>query len=161
MKAQFIPLLFLGIALTAMGCDSKNKTAETTPPTPEAASAQAKATSDPGGKPFAVQADAASVSVGTDGKANLSIKPAAGFKVNEDYPWKATFADAKGVTLTQKEFAKDTWKLSPKGAELEIPLKASEAGEHTLTAKVNFSVCNDEKCEVVRDHEVNLKVAAK
>ena len=163
MKIQMMTLscvLIGALALTA--CDSKQKTAETPPPTAEEAGGEkAAAPSGAAGKPFSVQADAASVTVGADGKASLSIKPGAGFKVNEEYPWKATFADAKGVELTNKEFAKDTWKLSPKGADLEIPLKASEAGEHTLTAKLNFSVCNDEKCEVVRDHEVTMKVAAK
>jgi hypothetical protein len=50
-------------------------------------------------------------------------------------------------------------KLEPARATLPIPFTA-EAGKHTVSGQLSFSVCTDDKC-VIEKRELALEIEAK
>ena len=183
-RTQFVGVLSALVMMTlAAGCDKVDEGAEVNAPaaidksgakTPvngkeknlakddgEAPKKGAAKAEEKGAVNFTVAVDAVSVVVGADGEARIAIKTADGFKINKDYPWKASVTEIPGLEFKEKSFSKDKWTLNDKDAALTLPVTAKEAGEKDVEAKLSFSVCNDSRCDVIRDHKVTLKVAAK
>jgi hypothetical protein len=98
---------------------------------------------------------------GEAGKVTIVVTPKTGFKVNKEFPWRAALTGGAGMTVPTDEQGTDKWKLTDKEGTLELPVTLAEAGEKDLKGKLNFSVCNDDRCDVIRDHEVSFKIAAK
>lgn len=101
-----------------------------------------------------------SLTVGAEGKAAITVKAAPGFKVNQEYPWKAQITAGEKLTVTQLELKKDAWTLTEKEASVGIPVVAKEAGDDKLEAKLKFSICNDQQCFML-NKTATIKVAAK
>lgn len=166
--------LLAALSLLAAGCQSSSQATAEAPAKPAADSAKpaadakqpaaatpAKPAAKKGDAIFSVSDAVSEIKVGADGKATLKITPKAGFKINTEYPWKAALTAPEGITLKSAAFGKDTWSLDNKAASLEIPVQASAAGEKTIEGKLNFSICDDSRCEVFRDEAVKIKVAAR
>jgi hypothetical protein len=121
----------------------------------EAAPADAKADT------YTIVAPALELGVGSPGMLTLEVKPAPGHKINEEFPWKATLSAPPGVMLTSAELPSEQWTISKESATTKSPLTASQAVDGEIKAKLNFSVCDDSACQIIRDKEVTIKVAAK
>ncbi len=161
------------LALFAVGCESGEK-AKADAPTQtdtkpgavvgkktDAKKAPAKAAPKKmGSDAYSVSAKDLSLELGKDGELAIEIKASPGFKINEEFPWKAKFAKFEGIA-TPEMASKDKWNLTKQVAALKLPVKAEKACDGKLKATLNFSICNDERCEIIRDKEVEVTVAAK
>lgn len=172
-KTGLVALAILALAACESGAGQTK--AETTEPTPNAASATAekKAAAEAGAKKeeakkaparkdgnFTIKTSSGDLVAGTAGEFGIDVKPKPGYKINKDFPWKAKIVAGDNFTV-DAEVGKDKWTLDDKGASLKAPITAKAAGDGEVKAKVSFSVCNDTACDVIRDHEVVVKVAAK
>ena len=156
-------LLTTVVVLGMIGCDRGARETSVSPAPEPASDDTQQPPADPATTTtanYSITSKSATVSVGEPGKFAIGVQPNPGYKINLDYPWAAKLASDPQLTVEPKA-GKDKWTLAEKGARLEMPVTAREAGNHELKAKVSFSVCNDKACDVIRDKEVVVKVAAK
>lgn len=99
-------------------------------------------------KNFRVTTTAAAVATGTDGKINVSITPAKGYKWNKDFPASLKFGDESNdfITMGTKMFRGDAFKAGKKNVSLAAGFKGTKAGESRVAGELRFSVCNEESC---------------
>ena len=98
---------------------------------------------------FTISAEPAKIATGADGVSTVTITPAKGWKWNMQYPSKLIFeSDGKHAALTQKKITKADkgFQASEKQASVAVSLKGVSAGAETITGKVSFSVCNEDRC---------------
>lgn len=167
MRYQYTLLIAL-LALGLFACESGagQTMAQPTEPTPVATPTPG-ATKSAGEMPapartenFTIATASPALAVGVAGEMAIDVKPNSGYKINKEFPWKAKMSSGDNFTV-DAEIGKDKWTLDEKGASLKTPVTAKAAGDGEVTAKVSFSVCNETACDVIRDHEVVVKVAAK
>lgn len=173
MKKVFWVML-CAVGLLATACDSApQQKADNNPPSADKMDKQVEA--KPAGdkmadkmadkkddKPahYTINAGELELTVGEAGELAIEVKPAPGFKVNEEFPWKASLSPAENLAVDAVA-SQDKWALSKESAALKLPITAKAAGEGQIKASLNFSVCDESACEVIRDKEVVIKVAAK
>jgi hypothetical protein len=88
-----------------------------------------------------------SVKVGADGKFALHIKPAAGYHVNKEGPFKIVLSGDRvkpALDRLERKHAKDGNVESPR---FEVALKGVEAGAGKLQADATFVICSETVCE--------------
>ncbi len=170
LRTVLIALVALGLAACESGAGQTK--AQPTEPTPATAAAPAEkpgaataAKESPKAPPavaenYTIAGNAPELAVGTAGELSIDVKPKPGYKINLEFPWKAKMDGGDNFTV-DAEAGKDSWTLDKASALLKAPVTAKAAGDGTVTAKVSFSVCNDNACDVIRDREVVVKVAAK
>ncbi len=157
----------LTVALFATGCNPPKaepmaaKPGEGADGKTEAAPKAAVGSAEKKEQNFTIKTEDADLKVGEKGQSKLLVEPGEGFKINEEYPWKASCGAVEALGVSAVEVGKDDWKLDKKKANLDVALTATKAGSGELSCSLNFSVCNDTQCELIRDHEVKLKLAAK
>lgn len=78
---------------------------------------------------------------------SVSLVPAEGWKVNEEYPMtvEVDSPEALGV-MTSKMGKGDAAAFDTHQARFDIPFTPAAAGEHEVMATVNFAVCTAETC---------------
>jgi len=96
---------------------------------------------------------------GKAAEADIVLNAKAPFHVNQQYPYKFKLKEAPGVTYPNMVVAKDAVKLEPARATLPVAFTA-EAGKHTVSGLLSFSVCTDDKC-VIEKRELALEIEAK
>lgn len=123
-----------------------------------ASPAFADAKKDPGKDAPAPKKDAQSYTVelkakgpykkGVEGKVELTLTPKAGYHVNPDYPAKLKLQDPapEGITYPKKVLKKEDGKFEEKGASLDVPFVAANAGKAKVSGTFQFSVCSDKNC---------------
>jgi hypothetical protein len=88
------------------------------------------------------------VKAGGSGVATIVITPAAGWKMNHEFPTKITVAAPSDVSLTNAEQKReDAASFADKGASFVVPFTASSAGDKAFQAKLKFAVCTDATCD--------------
>jgi hypothetical protein len=109
------------------------------------------------------QAKAEPVKVGAAGQLQVAIKPAKGYKWNEQFPasLKVDGASCSVASFTTTDFGRGDFKMADKDATVAVPVQGKTAGEQVVKAKASFSVCNDETCLIFRDEPVELKVTVR
>ena len=119
------------------------------------------ASAEEGAKNYTVSANSTDAAVGSNGKIDVTISPAKGFKWNKDFPAMLTFkAGAESfATLSTTEIKSDGFQVSEKSASAAAEFKGNQAGTQTVTGQLRFSVCNEESCIIAtEDLSVNLSV---
>lgn len=163
-RIPHILLLALATTLASVGCD-QNKSGPVEPSAEEPTSATDE-TTKPAPAPssgevlYAVKGPAQSVKVGEPADVKLSIEPSEGFKINKLFDWNFEFHPNDAVTLESNQISSEGVQLEDSGATIPVKVTAESAGDHELNATGNFSVCNDDKCELYRDQEVTFKLQA-
>jgi hypothetical protein len=173
LRTFLIALAVLGLAACESGAgQTKAQPTEPTPvgtsaPTAKAGGGDVKAPAAPAtpkapavAENYTIAGAAPALTVGTAGELTIDVKPKPGYKINLEFPWKAKIVGGDNFTV-EPQVGKDKWTLDKASASLKTPVTAKAAGDGTVTAKVSFSVCNDNACDVIRDREVAVKVAAK
>ena len=91
---------------------------------------------------------------------HFSVKPASGFKINLEYPWKVEFKKATNAELERKLVKRDDGiTLDEARARIDVPV--SESGENVeVEAIASFSVCNENVCKNYRDEPIMLSFKA-
>ncbi len=87
----------------------------------------------------------------------LSAKPP--YHVNDKYPYKFKLKDAPGLTFVSMVVTKDAVKFEPARATVPVVFTPS-AGKHTLSGRLSFSVCTDDKC-MIEKRDLALEIEAK
>lgn len=93
------------------------------------------------------EGSSSSVKVGADGKFALHIKPAAGYHVNKEGPFKILLSGDRvkpAIDKLERKHAKDGNVESPR---FEVALKGLEAGAGKLQADATFVICSETVCE--------------
>lgn len=145
----------------ASGCDQQKSGPVATSPEANTNAAALEQTPSPAGTElFATVGHGAAIPIGTAADVEFGITPSDGFKINKEYPWSFEFHPHDAVQFTSSSIAMESLKLDDARATIPAKITASKPGEHTLTATGNFSVCNDDKCELYRNREVTFKMAA-
>ena len=173
---QLVCFFVFVTALAATGCEQKQAEPVNEEPKPEAAvkaegaGVEAKAndgvqkapaaTENAAAVVYSIEAPDLSVKVGEKGAVKIDIKPIDGYKINEQYPWKVEMTSPENFGVENAKLGKDKWQLSKALASISVPIEAKTAGEGEVKAKVKFSICNEDKCELLKK-DIVVKVAAK
>lgn len=144
-------LLLATLGLLMPGCketrqiDTKNASAQSPEPSTKSAD-----------KKYSVEVPAAQ-----EGGAHFAVKPASGFKINLEYPWKVEFKTTQHGELTRNVVKRgDGITLDESEARVDVPLDFKGGESTTVEAVASFSVCNDDVCKNYRDEPMMLSFNA-
>ncbi|MEM9462886.1 MAG: hypothetical protein AAGF11_52580 [Myxococcota bacterium] len=177
----------LGLLLAA-GCGGESKPAAKSPAPEASASAASADKAEPASKASAAHKGAAApdkvkvvegAAPGGDDRYALHIEPPAEsstgqqaevvvrvvpkepWHMNLDFPTSLKVTPPTGLSLASADLKKgDARKLDDSTCEFAVQFTPKEAGEHTVTGKFKFAVCQDEACSPVTE-DVEFKVAVK
>lgn len=143
----------MALAVSVSACDQRAKTIP-----PQATTSKARA---PKAKPYSVSPAQASLPAGQASAVALTIRPAPAFKINKDYNWSITFeAPGEGASLSKRTFQKKDLQLDDAQATVPLEVTVAKPGTHTLQAKADFSVCNDDQCLVLDAETLEFQLEA-
>lgn len=84
---------------------------------------------------------------GQEGRFEIALTPRGGYHVNADYPLTIELEAPGAVTLPDAELvAGDAAEFGEPRARFQVPFTATDAGQHRVTARVDFAVCTPEAC---------------
>ena len=96
---------------------------------------------------------------GKSGEADIVLNAKAPFHVNQQYPYKFKLKESPGLSYPNMVVSKESVKLEPARATVPV-LFTPEAGKHTVSGQLSFSVCTDDKC-VIEKRDLALEIEAK
>lgn len=101
-----------------------------------------------GDSSYALKVDAPpKLASGAEGTVRVSVVPAAGWKMNHEFPTKLEVTAPEGVTVAQaKQSIADAERFEDAGATFAVKFTAQSAGEKAFQAKFRFAVCTDATC---------------
>jgi hypothetical protein len=101
--------------------------------------------------------------VGKQGNLELTILPAKGYKWNKDYPAKIKLPESKLVSFSKQVLKARDGDITAKDKHgvAKMVCTGTTAGTEEITATANFSVCNNETCQVLRKRNVVLNLVVK
>jgi hypothetical protein len=102
---------------------------------------------DPGAKPFTVTVARVAAQKGQPAKAQVVIKPGAGWHLNKDYPTTLKLRPPAGVQAQKADFSKADAALSEQEARFDVVLTSSEAGKKSVPGDLRFAVCSESTCD--------------
>jgi hypothetical protein len=105
-----------------------------------------------------VTPDPGKTTVGTPGKAGLTLAAKNGWHLNPDAPISVKLTPAEGVTvdkpkLTRKDLASST----PEKAKFDVGFAASTPGAKSIECETSFVICQESACKPIKE-TVTLKV---
>jgi len=180
--ARSLSIASLGLLLSA-GCGGESKPAAKSPTQPEG-DAAAKHHDDepvvavdpaaggetvkvvdgkaPGDERYALQIEPpAEATAGSEGEVVVRVVPKEPWHMNLDFPTSLEVTPPEGITLAEAKQGKgDARKLDDSACEFAVKFTPAAAGEHTMTGKFKFAVCQDEACSPVTE-DVEFTVAVK
>ncbi len=158
MKRILISAAILGSSVALAACD-KDEAAGAQEPvmnTPEKAPAKQPGTDDR----YATKSPDDEAVVGQKTKVAFRIEPRGDLKINKEFPWKIEFQAPEGVELGATALDRSAIELTDSAATIPVDLTAAEAGQLKLAATGNFSVCNPQRCDILRDEPLEFSVVA-
>ena len=99
------------------------------------------------GKPYTLTAAAVSGATGQPVKAQVVIKPAAGYHMNEEFPTSLKLSPTQGVTYAKAQLSKADAAMSKSECRFDVVLTGAEAGKKTVTGNLSFAVCTETTCD--------------
>jgi hypothetical protein len=109
---------------------------------------------------YTVQATKTAAKVGEPVKAGFEIKPASGWKINEEYPWKFEVEPGQNLQVAATTINKEQVQLSQAVAKVPVEVTATAAGTYDLKAKGRLSICNPDACHNFQNQEIVFQVEA-
>lgn len=109
---------------------------------------------------YVVASPDAPVTVGREQAVSLQIRPAPGWKINKLFDWNFEFQQPSSASIADTTVASDKIQLDDASATIPVTLTARNEGPVELAASADFSVCNDDKCELYQDVQLNFVVPA-
>lgn len=112
---------------------------------PAAAASAREVAEDPS---FELRASATgSYAQGQEGRFEVALTPRGEYHVNDQYPMTITLAGPGAVTFPSAEITREqATEYGEPRARFQVPFTATAAGEHRVTAQVDFAVCTPESC---------------
>ncbi|MCA9605188.1 MAG: hypothetical protein KC619_06320 [Myxococcales bacterium] len=155
-------LLSLGLGLAACGGEDgaagghEGAQTETTTPdpepeppaVPEACTVDGEAQAVVDDPTFELRATATGpYTTGQEGHFGVALTPRGEYHVNQDFPMTIRPCAGEGVTLPDAELGnEDAAERTERAARFSVPFTAETAGEHRVSAVVDFAVCTPENC---------------
>jgi len=118
------------------------------PAEPEACEVDGEAAAVAEDPSFELRASASGpYTAGEQGTFGIRLTPRGEYHVNEQFPLRVRPCAAEAVTLPSPELDnEDAAEHTEQTARFEVPFTATEAGEHRVSAIVDFAVCTPETC---------------
>lgn len=112
---------------------------------PAAAASARDVAEDPS---FELRASATgSYAQGQEGRFEVALTPRGNYHVNDQYPMTITLAGPGEVTFPSAEITREqAAEYGEPRARFQVPFTATAAGQHRVTAQVDFAVCTPESC---------------
>ncbi len=86
------------------------------------------------------------------GSVRLRVTPSVGFKLNLLYPWQLSVPGTEAVSVEQGQWDRESAEtFGEQEAVFVIPVSSSAEGANTLPGHLNFSVCNDSRCDLPQE----------
>lgn len=140
-----------------MGCEPK-QAAPVAPEPMAAAPSEASPGSRARATNYRLESPSEPIAAGAASRVDLGVVPGANLKINLEYPWKITFEEVEGLSLGTTVLNREALQLTEARATIPLEVTAEEAGDYTLNAVGNFSVCNDDRCDILRDEALQFTV---
>lgn len=162
-------LIALALAFAA-GCNkpAEEPAAEPAAPAPAAAEASptpakpaAPAEAAPAAKNYVVRITPGDATAGQPASSVIEITPAAGYKMNLEFPSRLALDTPEGAALGKTELTADDLEITEKALKFTVAYTPEQAGQLDLAGAADFSVCNENACKLVRDEKVAWQVAVK
>ncbi len=157
--------LFVLLSSTAaLGCQSPSNASEPTsrPAAAPTVTAPVSTASVPApAAPYTVRIVPGDAAVGKPATSLVEVTPGPGFHMNKDFPTKLRLTPAPGVTLGKNELLKEDAELSDEQLRFSVAFTSTTAGQTTLSALCDFSICNDTTCKLIRDEKLAWDVDVK
>lgn len=159
---QYTAVGLMVVAMMIAGCERQEYQ-------PEAVSAHSEEsdgeTSSPNraGPPshhYSARLEGGELVAGDDGELVVEVYPSSDLRINLDFPWSLNFEETEGLELKTMEFDGEEMELSEEVAQIPVGARVEEPGEYVVSARGDFSVCNDEICHILRDEHVEFAVDA-
>jgi hypothetical protein len=84
---------------------------------------------------------------GQEGRFEIALTPRGNYHVNTQYPLSIQLEAPSGVALPDAELGNDdAAEFGEPRARFQVPFTAAAAGEHRVTARVDFAMCTPEAC---------------
>lgn len=109
---------------------------------------------------YTVRLETTEVTVGKPTPVELVVLPGRDLKINLDFPWKFEFQPGEAVAFENTTVSRDAMTLDDERARVPVTVEARQAGPITIEAVGSFSVCNDDRCDILRDEPVFLALHA-
>ena len=75
-----------------------------------------------------------------------------GFKLNLLYRWQLSVNGTDAVSVERDEWDRESAEsFGEDEAVFVVPVSSSQAGDNTLPGHLNFSVCNDSRCDLPQE----------
>ena len=110
---------------------------------------------------YSMQVQGTEVETEAEASVEIALLPGPDLKINLEFPWSIQFDAAPGLDLPEGILDASAMDLREERALIPVALTAREAGVREVTARANFSVCNDDRCEILRDQELVFTVEAR
>lgn len=109
---------------------------------------------------FTTGVEGAEVEVGEESRVEFQVFPGPDLRINDEFPWAIEFDDVEGLELGASSMDWTDMELRDERATIPVDVTAAQVGRYTLEAKADLSVCNDERCDILRGEPVELVVEA-
>lgn len=111
---------------------------------------------DGGSHHYSLQVEGTEFERGDSREVTVRVAPQGDLWINLDFPWGLEVEEAQGVELAAEQLEGEDMELSKEEAAMPLELTAEQPGEYAVSARGDFSVCNDEICHTLRDQQVEF-----
>ncbi len=137
------------------------ETSATEPVAAPASAAAASAASDAPAAEYTVRIVPGDAKAGEGGTSIVEVTPAAGFKMNLEFPARAKNLACAGGTVAQPEVVPGEGDITEQALRFKVPFTAAAAGKVEINGLADFSVCNERACKLIRDEKLAWAVEVK
>jgi hypothetical protein len=109
---------------------------------------------------YTMRVEGAEVAAAEPAQLELQLLPGPDLKINLEFPWTIEFEEQEGLELPAGVLDASAMELTDEVARIPMDVTVTEAGTREVTARANFSVCNDDRCEILRDQKLQFSVHA-
>lgn len=109
---------------------------------------------------YTTEIDGATVVVDENNQVKLQVFPGPDLNINDEFPWMIEFDDVEGLEFEQSDLRWDDMELTDDKATIPISVTAEDIGEYTVEAKADLSVCNEDRCDILRDEPLEVGLEA-
>ncbi len=109
---------------------------------------------------YTMRVEGSEIDVGEESAVELLVLPGPDLKINNEFPWSIEFDEIDGLVVERSKMNWNDMELQDEQATIPVSVTAKEPGQHRLEGRADFSVCNDERCDILRNEPVELILEA-
>lgn len=109
---------------------------------------------------YRTRTQGAELKTGEEGVVEFQVLPGPELKINLEFPWRMEWEAPEGVVLATTTFDASSMELDDEIARVPLSVEVNQPGRHEIRGVANFSVCNDDRCDILQGEEVSFVVHA-